>query len=65
MSNLNSLAQIALDLHGIERAPERVEEIAIETKRLLSGLSSINVKLDYYDEPLDYTVMLRKEAGHG
>ncbi|GGE31950.1 hypothetical protein GCM10007276_06470 [Agaricicola taiwanensis] len=65
MNDLKNLVQTAFALHGIDRPEARFEEIAIETNRLLSGLASIQIPLDYYDEPSNYAALMRKEADRG
>jgi len=64
MNALKNLVRAALELHGIERPEPRVEEIAIETNRLLSGLASVPMHLDYYDEPSNHAALLRRKADH-
>lgn len=65
MNTIRSLVQSAMDLHDIHRTPSRLEEIAVEAERLLTGLESISRDLDYYDEPLNHAALLRIEADHG
>lgn len=62
---LEQLVRTALKLHNIDRPETRIEEMAIETNRLLAGLASVPSQLDYYDEPSHYAVLMRREAEHG
>lgn len=64
MNVLKNTIQAALERHGIERPEQRIEEIAIETERLLSGLASVPGRLDYYDEPSNYAALMLREANH-
>ena len=65
MTALKNLVRTALELHEIDRPEPRLDEIAIETQRLLSGLASAPMHLDYHDEPSNHAALLRRAADRG
>jgi hypothetical protein len=54
--------QTMLALQDVSLSKQRQDEISIEATRLLSGFSAVARRIGYFDEPAQYSAVLRRGA---